>query len=623
MQNQCLFIEIIDDRRQREPFSLLIKGSDTPYIHQINEDDSLRLKTTLPKHWDGVELAISDQVMPPTEWHETEQGIEYIWEPQKYRNSYESYFRNYFGMANFEISAINSDSGMDEILIFSEIEVLAKKLNAERASQMLDYLFSKTFPLHAATSATKQKGGTDDGQGETPSQRLDALESICSTLEDNLPLIARKPLTRLRQKRVIEPVIGDNLNASESSIQWLACNTDELIPEMDKEHAHLQLNDQLYRVKRLAVQKPTISTDIPENRRILGVLRILQQQIDDLVTAINEKASGIDKYSSNSKKNVEYVSFFSCLSRHVGHLNQTRLDRCARLRSRLHRCILIFESNLEVKQPDLSITISAKARSHSAYRNIMLSALKLYGNIDWKQDDLYLAIHSIPKLYELYCLEQLKEVITKIPSIQELDNPKPAYSDERGQHGYYEWNNWKISLLYQPIYKTSTEGEPLTVVNSEGWTERNNGSLVKRRRNRREPDYVIDIQHSHQEHRHLIVLDAKYTNAHYAYSRDLPSLVMKYIHGLHMLKGGYSPVIGLFILFPENPARSYHHENFGASSTTIALPVLTTHSMSPKAPANTHNLEMQFHKLLTTISKNIKAPKAQKKSGDFEQFALI
>ena len=623
MQNQHLFIEIIDDRRQRESFVLPIKGSDTSYIYQINEDDSLRLRITLPEQWIDVELAISDQVIPPTEWRVTEQGTEYIWEPQKYRNSYESYFRNYFGMANFEISATNSDSSMDEVLIFSEIEVLAKKLNAERASQMLDYLFSKTFPLHAASSATKQKGGADDGQGETPSQRLDALENICSVLEDNLPLIARKPLTRLRQKRVIEPVIGGNLNASESSIQWLASNTDELIPEMDKEHAHLQLDDQLYRVKRLAVQKPTISTDIPENRRILGVLRILQQQIDDLVTAIHEKISGIEKRSSGSKKNSEYVSFFSCLSRHVGHLNQTRLDRCARLKSRLHRCMLVFESNLGVRQPDLSIIISAKARSHSAYRNIMLSALKLYSNIDWKQDDLYLAIHSIPKLYELYCLEQLKEVISKIPLIQELDNPKPAYGDKRGKHGYYLWNDWKISFLYQPIYKTSAEGEPLTVVNSEGWTERNNGSLVQRRRNRREPDYVIDIQHSHQEHRHLIVLDAKYTNAHYAYSRDLPSLVMKYIHGLHMLKGGYSPVVGLFILFPENPARSYHHEKFGPNSGTVALPLLTTHSMSPKAPANSHNLEMQLHKLLTTISKNIKASKARKEDDHLEQFALI
>ncbi|WP_252177811.1 nuclease domain-containing protein [Endozoicomonas sp. 4G] len=612
MQHYILHLELLDGARRGVTLSLPVKGDSHPSVCRVKEDESLRLAVVLPEHWENVTIAVADQLLEPTEWSEVDSGIEYVWIPNKQKNKYTPYFRNYFGIANFEISAHNTITGLPEIIVFSEIEVLARRLNAERASQMLDYLFQKSFPLHATTSPTRQKGsnyygsGSYDGNGETPTQRLDALEHICSVLEQNIPIIARRPLTRLRQKRVVEPVYGKDLNASEASIQWLARNTDQLTPETDKENAHLQLDDQLYRVSQLAVQKPTGSTDITENRRILGVLRNLQQQIEDLISSIENRICSIEKKGQGSGTTGAYVSFFNCLSHHVRQLNQTRLYRCERLKTRLQVCTRIYERSVPVRQPDLSITISAKAKSNHSYRDIMLAALKLYGSIDWKQEDIFLAIHSIPKLYELFCLEQLKEALHKVPDMVTKQDIKLATGSDRGKHAAFSWEDWNISLLYQPIFPTEKSGDALSIINSEGWTERYDGSLVERIKNKREPDYIIDIQHITKDYRYIIVLDAKYTHSENAYSRDLKSSVMKYVHGLHLLKGGFSPVIGLYILFPEEGARSFHHEHFGIMSEQPVLPVLTTHSMSPRYSSTLNNLERKLHKLMSAATKTVK-----------------
>ena len=82
----------------------------------------------------------------------------------------------------------------------------------------------------------------------------------------------------------------------------------------------------------------------------------------------------------------------------------------------------------------------------------MLAALKLYGSIDWKQEDVFLAIHSIPKLYELFCLEQLKEALHKAPNMVSNQDIKLVDGAGRGTHAAYTWGDWNINLLYQPTW---------------------------------------------------------------------------------------------------------------------------------------------------------------------------
>ena len=623
MQNLILAIDILDGRRQGTTFTLPVKEKRSEIIHRIYEDESLRIKLSLPLHWGEVQVAIADQVLPPTLWNIGDSATEYIWEPERYNNKYTPYFRNYFGMAAFELFVLNTKTGLEEIFIFSEIEVLAKKLNAERASQMLDYLFKKTFPLHAVSSATKQKGSGYDGRGETPSQKLDTLEHICGELEKNLPIIVRRPLTRLRQHRVIKSVKGNTLEASEVSIQWLAQNTDQIIPEPDAENAHLYLEGQSYRISRLAVQQSMRTTDIPENRRILGVLRLLQQQTVDIISGIQNRVNSVAKRSVTGEENHGYISFFNSMAHHIWHLNKERIDRCERLKVRLNACSKFFETSIPVKQPELSLTISAKSQSHHAYRDIMLSALKLYGSVNWENEDLFLSIHSIPMLYELFCLEQLKETMLKIQDIREVNNVNLVRGANSGKHGFYSWQEWNISLFYQPIFKSPKGGKDNIVVNSEGWLKKSNGSLIERIRNKRIPDFVIDIQHRFSTCRYLVVLDAKYTHGELAFNRDLPSLVMKYIHGLHLLSGGYSPVVGLFILFPEKKTRSYHHDHFRLNGNTIALPVLTTYSMSPTPETMPYKLNDQLFKLFSEVTKQHSSTYKKKQQINIEHLDLI
>ena len=602
MENCILKLEILSGDRLGKQISLPVKSESDFPVHWLKEDESFRVLVTVPEYFTHVTMAIGEQKSEATEWRNTITGRCFIWVPHKGNNNYTPYFRNYFGLVHFKLDVWNQKTEAPEAIVFSAIEVLAKKSNAEKTSQMLDFLSRKTFPIHQEGRLPKPQDEADNLRGKTPAQKLDMLEGICRVLEGNIPVIARRPLTRLRQHRGVEPVYGACLNASEVSLQWLAQNTDELIPEIDQSAAHLQVEEQLYRVNRLLVQKPANSTDIPENARILGVLQSIHQQVADLKQSIKNRIALIEKKGCLATTDDHYISFFSCMSKHVRYLNQARLKKCDQLTERLAKCSYLFSRSVSVRQPDFSLTLSEKAKLHPAYRSVMQSALSLYSQTEWGQEDIFLTIYSIPKLYELFCLEQIKEALISIPEMKSKPGAQLVFGSSKGCHGAFTWGAWSIHFEYQPILPTKKTGDALSLVNTEGWTKRYNGTFVERVRNRREPDFIIDIRHNEGDQRFVIILDAKYTNAETAYTRDLPNLVMKYVHGLHLLKGGLSPVVGLFILFPENDGRSFHHNYFSVTSEQPALPVLTTLSMSPEYDATSNHLGRHLHHLIRAVT---------------------
>lgn len=63
----------------------------------------------------------------------------YRWLPKRLgRFSYECFFHNYYGIAELVLEAQYGER--TELFSFQSIEVLAKKLNAERVDKMLNYI---------------------------------------------------------------------------------------------------------------------------------------------------------------------------------------------------------------------------------------------------------------------------------------------------------------------------------------------------------------------------------------------------------------------------------------------------------------------------------------------------
>lgn len=107
-------------------------------------------------------------------------------------------------------------------------------------------------------------------------------------------------------------------------------------------------------------------------------------------------------------------------------------------------------------------------------------------------------------------------------------------------------------------------------------SQRGSSSLHSNRR----PDYVIKLEDSFGAKRYII-LDAKYTTQNKAFSHYLPSLTMKYIHGLHDHSNGENCTLGLIIVAPNDQADSihFHHRDFTIHGSKPALPALLVSSV--------------------------------------------
>jgi len=81
-------------------------------------------------------------------------------------NSYESLFYNYFGIASIEIKVVLDNEV--QIIPFRSIDVLARKLTADQAAYMVEYILKESEgDLYSCFSATRLNANYNDG-GEQP-----------------------------------------------------------------------------------------------------------------------------------------------------------------------------------------------------------------------------------------------------------------------------------------------------------------------------------------------------------------------------------------------------------------------------------------------------------------------
>lgn len=558
------------------------------------EDEALEFKLEVASPLDDVFLCLHENEVGVTGSKECDGLWIYEWKPKSiYRSTYECFFHNYYGMA--ELSIATKIDGVGERVIierYSQVEVLAKKLNAERAEKMLDFLaFHDNDALAAFFRVTRLKAGFKEGE-RSVGFLIEQLERNVLLLIAEIPNIYSRPIAKLTPTTKIV-VASENSVTDDTTLAWIAENSDNLYPVEDQERAILELDGTYYSSEKILENHLKEDFNIYENQVIHGF-------IISLMRAASEILRGLEEYPSSKvrlKSDISgYISFFAQLNKFAKVVNKNKVARCKELIINLQRLKRTFDERVPVSNTVIGTPqFTRKARYNLHYQKVFhkIIAWHRYGAPDWSVQEELFSIQSIPKLFEYYLLFLIKYHFDNARLLEmkfELINGPII---ERN-HFEYDWGGYTVRLIYEMKAWTHDHASSLgaTLINSEGWTiDSKNGDLKPRGQfgpyANRSPDMIVCISNPMGEQRQLI-LDAKYTTSKKAFTHYLPELTMKYLHGIHEKNTGNSLSSGLMIVNPSESCktRHFHHERYSIYGENPVTPALLVSSLAPGMAEN-------------------------------------
>lgn len=557
--------------------------------HFFLEDEALEFRLEVSAPLDDVYLCLHENEVRATSNKEFDGIWLYEWKPKStYRSSFECFFHNYYGMAELSI-ATRVDGVGERVIIeqYAPVEVFAKKLNAERAEKMLDFLaFHDNDALAAFFRVTRLKAGFKEGE-RSVGFLIEQLERNVLLLITELPNIYSRPIAKLTPVSKIV-VVSANSATDDTTLAWMAENSDSLYPVDDQERAILELDGTYYSSEKILENHLKEELNIYENQVVHGF-------IISLMRAASEILRGLEDYPSSKIRSQSgisgYLSFFSQLSKFAKAINKNKIERCKELIANLQRLKRTFDERVPVSNTIIGTPqFTRKARYNLHYQKVFhkIIAWHRYGAPDWSVQEELFSIQSIPKLFEYYLLFLIKY---HFDSARLLGMTFDLRSSPIMEHNNFEynWGGYTVRLMYEMKAWTHDHASSFAanLINSEGWTVNSaNGDLKPRGQYgpyaNRSPDMVVCISAPNGEQRQLI-LDAKYTTSKKAFTHYLPELTMKYLHGIHEKNSGKSLSAGLMIVNPSESCetRHFHHARYSIYGASPVTPALLVSSVSP------------------------------------------
>jgi len=623
-------VKVIGGRNAGKEYDLTQPPTDDAH-YVLCEDDVLLFIVQTIKDRPSIHLALHEIFIPPTSVYppiDTKPYFEYRWEPKRigyndYRS--ESFFHNFCGIAELFIVDKHQTSydsfELENLQQLQPIEVLARKINADRISAMLDFLARNDGrDLAALARITRKYSGFKEGD-KTLAFTLDRIEQYLNFLEDALPKIVRKPIAKLVQVNTIRPYSKFS-NITEDSINHIISSPEHIYEVVDEEDSLFSVEDRYFAVDKILETEIVEETNLYENQVLHGFLELLTKATNDLLHRLGEvKVKKTDTVIQG------YESLFNKLNQFSVRLNQPCVERCNDFNRRLRTLKRMLQVRLQVKQLYTSEPyFTHKAKQNLNYQKIFLMMIEWmrFGSPDWSLQNELNSIQDLSKLFEFYLFCVTKEHVLNC-SLQFngglIASPIDGSNDSRF---VFQMNDEiQAELLYEPnIFHADTEDAVLPLYrNTEAWKRgRDNRYMVskgehssvdarkdgfklrvdhrntqKNRRFHRSPDVVLRMKNGINES--LLIIDAKYMTSQKAFYEAMPECVMKYLHGIHIAATGQNTSIGLMIVNPdeEDITRHFHHDEYSIFSSKPVTPAIMTASIDVA----------KAHKLDSTIQRNI------------------
>lgn len=577
-----IYIKILGGKRQGDVLELHLIDENKKQLIFLLEDEPIEIHFISNNYYDKVSLLLYENEVTPTIIEKKDDLWVYRWIPKRLGQfSYECFFHNYYGIAELSLETVSGEQ--QDLFDFQPIEVLAKKLNADRVEKMLSFLAKiDSEALCSFFRVTRRKAGYKTG--DTPAQIL--LEQIENTVEKSSTIIkkiTKSPISKLStRERYISP--NESSNVDDLTLSWLCSNADELYETDCIENAILEFENKFYCSQKLIENHAVEDCDIYENQILHGFINTLIQTTSSLLSGFESPERSSGKVNGSP---FGYVSFFSQIQKFQKSINERKILKCKSILTELHSLKKIMTETIPTKKCIAGIpTFTMKAKNNHLYLSAFKKIVDWYrfGKPDWSIQEELLSIQSIPKLFEYYSLFYLRELLEKYSGIKSITEPN---TESISFTMLSKKTDLSIKLLYEPKYWMVKHplADLRTLVNTEGWTIYNGKTSQRSSHGRfsnRSPDFVIRISAGNESEKYII-LDAKYTSSDKSFLHYLPELTLKYIHGLSLVSKNKMPITGLIILNPdEKPQIKHFHNNaFDVFSDNPKFPLLQCSSISP------------------------------------------
>ncbi|GAW87544.1 conserved hypothetical protein [Bathymodiolus platifrons methanotrophic gill symbiont] len=571
-----LIINVLTGKRKKQEVVLQPERGDkkTKALPYLLETEAISLKLESKEPYSTVILLMDDSEYL---FHESAMNADffhYKLMPKSIANGhYQSLFFNYFGVANITLKLVTV-SGETQFISFGNIEILARKLTTEQATSMIDFILQESGgDLYSCLSATRMTADYNEG-GSTPQFVLNKLLKTIKTLENILPSVINRPITRVSSETRMQN--GYQVSSiDEQGLAWLNENISVLEETDDSERAHLHYDNTYYLARE--IQTPVIieHTDINENRAIYGFLLELKRIVNKL-----EVESPAQPKNQVNQHEEGFRSFYSVMGRRLSKANGVEILQLIECKKRISHLIYFFNKYIPVSFPSKGLPVlTQKAKANRFYTTIFRSMVEWYqfNKIDWRGQEMLFSIKSIPKLFEYYTVLKVR---ADLKLICEINNSPQINSNSIFQASYRET---LVELYYEPNYwmvgHNNALGEKYYNTEIRKFEQTTSGKGFKpssHQDRRRSPDIVIELTPPKGDSL-LLVLDAKYSKMKTAYEERLPECIVKYVHGIHG-EHGSSPVKAMILISPTQESiatlADMHAPPYGLFDDKPVIPVL-------------------------------------------------
>lgn len=479
-------------------------------------------------------------------------------------------FLNYYGECTVEFEGLGNDL---EFKFVGKINIDSDKIS--EIDTLLDYLLLKDHYYWNTVSLTKVEA----------SDKLKEEENIIWTLkklEQSLRIFSNAIIPHLSDSigRLIPIFNVENLEEtsviSEESLLWLIENCNVIEPSnIYSENSFLLLN-RPYKINEILVQTLHIETDVVENQVIHGY-------VNDVFRFFNLSLLSIEKsmVSLNDQNDFRSQIFRSYYQRLTDTINILK-TKTLNIKNTINNLIPVSREHLSING---SSRFQSKQHYHEAY--IQISGWINRNEAVFSTEQLFSGAKDISKLYEIYCLFKIIDSLTIDFGFQ-LDY---ASDEQLEEDSYYDILNSKRSNLKSKYVFT----HPLKHEKISLYYELlpDNLTTVAKGINRGyRPDFILELENTDSVK--YIILDAKYKKIGTIQSFDYQELTLKYIHGIGMKKGGYFPLLGMFIINPidKSEISYYQKTEFSSDKSKISLPLIGRVEMGTTKSQSNHFKEL-------------------------------
>lgn len=426
---------------------------------------------------------------------------------------------------------------------------------------------------------------------------LQIATDIIAAFSKNRSYLLNRHKSRLIPKTAIVNTSEASLN--DHSLMWLLNNLDRIVPTSQDSENAFPLNGKFYATKNIEQITLTENPDVPENQVLYGLLKSILKKLSSQLEKANSAIDESRKYKAGSLQQIMQ----RCLPANI-----TWKKKCLFVIKETIQLIRFFDTKIPVSyKGEILPKITPFVRSNPVYKQLFMLAHKWYavGTPTWQGQEYLASLLSVAKLYELFSLLQIIDILNKLGfSIVdknyrtfEILDPTEGRSDikENGlPFNCYIMNNGivEVRILYEPtIYPYHRENKHQRIIDLS-----HSGTGTWRFR---QPDFLISVTKDRINYEHII-MDSKYSRTKTVMEWHLPSIANKYLLGLGFYTPGktfidaFNP-LGVLAIYPARNECINYNENVieirkGAKNLRMpAIPIIAGIELSPEKDSHLEN----------------------------------